>query len=111
MRPTIKLVAVDDTPSSLELLAESLGQEGLTIFTATDPEEGAALGRSFLETIMAQGAFVVATTHDPSLKAMAVSDKRIQSASMAFDEGSRHPTYRVVIGVPGRANCSECQQG
>ncbi len=40
MRPAIKLVAVDDTPSSLELLAESLAQEGLSIFTATDPEEG-----------------------------------------------------------------------
>src|SRR5262252_2733732 len=36
----IKLVAVDDTPSSLELLSESLAQEGLEIFTATDPEEG-----------------------------------------------------------------------
>ena len=40
MRPTVKLVAVDDTPSSLELLRESLLQEGLTIFTTTDPEEG-----------------------------------------------------------------------
>jgi DNA-binding NtrC family response regulator len=40
MRPTVKLVAVDDTPSSLELLQESLQQEGLTILTATDPEEG-----------------------------------------------------------------------
>jgi DNA-binding NtrC family response regulator len=40
MRPTVKLVAVDDTPSSLELLRESLTQEGLSIFTTTDPEEG-----------------------------------------------------------------------
>lgn len=40
MRPTVKLVAVDDTPSSLELLRESLSQEGLTIFTSSDPEEG-----------------------------------------------------------------------
>ena len=40
MRPAIKLVAVDDTPASLELLAEALAQEGLTIFTSTDPEEG-----------------------------------------------------------------------
>jgi DNA-binding NtrC family response regulator len=39
MRPTIKLVAVDDTPASLELLSESLRQEGLSIFTSTDPEE------------------------------------------------------------------------
>jgi DNA-binding NtrC family response regulator len=40
MRLEIKLVAVDDTPSSLELLAEALAQEGLSIFTSTDPEEG-----------------------------------------------------------------------
>ena len=40
MPPTVKLVAVDDTPSNLELLSESLQQEGLTIFTETDPEEG-----------------------------------------------------------------------
>ena len=40
MLPSIKLVAIDDTPASLELLSESLQQEGLSIFTATDPEEG-----------------------------------------------------------------------
>jgi DNA-binding NtrC family response regulator len=40
MRPEVKLVVVDDTPSSLELVAESLRQEGLRIFTTTDPEEG-----------------------------------------------------------------------
>ena len=40
MSPSIKLVAIDDTPASLELVSESLQQEGLTIFTATDPEEG-----------------------------------------------------------------------
>ena len=40
MLPSIKLVAIDDTPASLELISESLQQEGLTIFTATDPEEG-----------------------------------------------------------------------
>lgn len=40
MLPSIKLVAIDDTPTSLELVSESLKQDGLTIFTATDPEEG-----------------------------------------------------------------------
>ena len=43
MLPNVKLVAVDDTPSSLELLAESLRQDGLAIFTSTDPEEGLEL--------------------------------------------------------------------
>ena len=43
MLPTVKLVAVDDTPSGLELIAESLQQDGLSIFTSTDPEEGLEL--------------------------------------------------------------------
>src|SRR5487761_2711842 len=43
MPPTVKLVAVDDTPSNLEPLSESLQQEGLTIFTETDPVEGLEL--------------------------------------------------------------------
>ena len=40
MRPSVKLVAVDDTPASLKLLSEALQQDGLNIFTSTDPEEG-----------------------------------------------------------------------
>lgn len=43
IRPSVKLVAVDDTPASLELLSEALEQDGLTIFTSTDPEEGLEL--------------------------------------------------------------------
>src|SRR6476620_11446037 len=43
IRPSVKLVSVDDTPSSLELLSEALQQDGLTIFTSTDPEEGLEL--------------------------------------------------------------------
>jgi DNA mismatch repair protein MutS2 len=90
---------------------EGLGQRSFVLIdelnSATDPEEGAALGRAFLETIMGRGAFIVATTHDPNLKAMAVADKRIQNASMAFDEGSQQPTYRILVGVPGRSRALE----
>lgn len=75
--------------------------------SATDPEEGSALGRSVLETIMTRGALIVTTTHDPYLKASAVSDKRILNASMQFDESSRSPTYRMVLGVPGRSRALE----
>jgi DNA mismatch repair protein MutS2 len=75
--------------------------------SATDPEEGAALGRAFLETVMAKGALIVATTHDPHLKAMAVSDSRILNASMEFDENARIPTYKMVSGVPGRSRALE----
>jgi DNA mismatch repair protein MutS2 len=75
--------------------------------SATDPEEGAALGRAFLETVMSRGAMIVTTTHDPHLKAMSISDSRILSASMQFDESSRTPTYRMVLGVPGRSRALE----
>ncbi len=75
--------------------------------SATDPTEGAALGRAFLETVMARGALVVATTHDPQLKALALNDARILNASMAFDEKSRTPTYRMILGVPGRSRALE----
>ena len=75
--------------------------------TATDPQEGAALGRAFLETVMGKGALIVATTHDPQLKALALNDERIINASMAFDESKRTPTFRMVIGVPGRSRALE----
>lgn len=75
--------------------------------SATDPEEGAALGRAFLETLMGRGAVTVTTTHDPHLKAASVSDARIVSASMQFDEGSRAPTYRMLTGTPGRSRALE----
>lgn len=75
--------------------------------SATDPEEGAAIGRAFLESIMARGAMTVTTTHDPQLKAVAGNDKRILNASMQFDESSRTPTYRIQTGIPGRSRALE----
>lgn len=75
--------------------------------SATDPEEGAALGRAFLETVMGRGAMIVTTTHDPHLKASAVADSRILNASMQFDETARTPTYRIALGVPGRSRALE----
>ncbi|MEO5968615.1 MAG: Smr/MutS family protein, partial [Bdellovibrionia bacterium] len=75
--------------------------------SATDPEEGAAFGRAVLETIMSRGAMVVTTTHDPQLKALSISDKRILNASMAFDETARTPTFRMLLGVPGRSRALE----
>lgn len=87
------------TSQSLVLLDE--------LNSATDPTEGAALGRAFLETVMARGALIVGTTHDPQLKALALNDDRILNASMAFDEKSKSPSYRLVFGVPGRSRALE----
>ena len=75
-----------------EILEKVTGQSLVLIDelnSATDPEEGAALGRAFLETVMSREALIVTTTHDPHLKATAVSDERILNASMQFDESSR----------------------
>lgn len=87
------------TSQSLVLLDE--------LNSATDPTEGAALGRAFLETVMARGALIVGTTHDPQLKALALDDERILNASMAFDEESKSPSYRLLFGVPGRSRALE----
>ncbi len=75
--------------------------------SATDPQEGAALGRALLETIMTKNAMIVTTTHDPGLKALAISDSRIINASMAFDEAARTPTYQIILGSPGRSRALE----
>lgn len=92
-------------------ILENLSKESLVLIdelnSATDPEEGAALGRAFLETLMARGAMTVATTHDPHLKVLAVSEPKILNASMEFDESARTPTYRIVLGVPGRSRALE----
>lgn len=94
-----KTILNEVTSQSLVLLDE--------LNTATDPGEGAALGRAFLETVLERGALVVATTHDPQLKALALNDPRILNASMAFDEKSQSPTYTLILGVPGRSRALE----
>jgi len=75
--------------------------------SATDPEEGAALSRALLETLLNRGSWIVTTTHDPVLKSLGQKDQRILTAAMAFDESSRMPTYRLELGVPGRSRALE----
>ena len=75
--------------------------------SATDPQEGAAFSRAIIETIIDSNATLITTTHDPQLKAIATSDSRIMNASMEFNEKLRTPTYRMVLGVPGRSRALE----
>lgn len=76
--------------------------------SATDPEEGAALCRAFLEEILVQDeALLIATTHDPQLKLLAQTDPRIVNCGMEFDESSKIPTYRIVLGAAGRSRALE----
>ena len=83
-------------PQTLVLLDE-LG-------AGTDPIEGAALARSLLQELLDQDSMVVATTHHGELKVFAHATDGIVNASAEFDTVTLQPTYRLLMGTPGRSN-------
>ena len=94
--------------TNIEAMAEVAGPNDLVLLdeigASTEPNEGAALAVAILEHFRQRGAMTMVTTHHSRLKAYAAETAEAVNAAMEFDEATLEPTYRLLVGLPGKSS-------